>query len=197
MLKKTLYPKALGLINQVAFYCEKGGITPNQLTLAGLVINFLAGWIFATGHLFLGGIVLIIASLGDLLDGALARKTGKTSKFGAFLDSTVDRYSDFFLLGGLALYFAQLGQDGWLLLTMGAILGSVATSYTKARAEGLGLTCEVGLFERAERIIILALGVLILPLLPLALVALFVGTNATAIHRILHVKKQLGNRSAE
>ncbi|MBI3316678.1 MAG: CDP-alcohol phosphatidyltransferase family protein [Candidatus Omnitrophica bacterium] len=191
MLNKTLRPKFEGLINQVASWFEKKGFTPNQLTLAGLALSLLAGWIFASGHLFFGGLVLIGGSLGDLLDGALARKTGKITRFGAFLDSTVDRYCDFFLFGGLILFFAELGKAGYMLLTLGALLGSFVTSYAKARAEGLNLECNVGFFERAVRVIILALGVLIVPLLPLALWALFLGTHVTALQRILHVKKLL------
>ena len=191
MLRKAIYPKVENLLNRVATSLNKYSLTPNQLTLAGLCVNFLAGWIFASGYLFLGGIFLILASLGDLLDGPLARVSGRASKFGAFLDSTIDRYSDFFLFGGLSLYFAQRGEMGWFLMVLGIILGSFVISYSKARAENFIANCSVGVFERAERVIALALGALIPPLLPWILWILFIGTHVTAIQRILYTQKQL------
>ena len=191
MLRKAVYPKIESLLNKAAGYCQSKGFTPNQLTLAGLALNFFAGWIYSTGHFFWGGVFLLIAALGDLLDGPLARLTGKTTKFGAFLDSTVDRYSDFFLFGGVAVYYAKIGQTGALLLLLGIIMGSFVTSYSKARAENLIESCGVGIFERAERVIALAVGTILTPLMPFVLWILFLGTNATAIHRILHTKKTL------
>src|SRR4051812_22691400 len=107
MLRKTLYPKLEATLNEAAQYFSKKGFTPNQLTLGGLALNFVSGCIYASGHFFWGGIFLGVAGVADLLDGALARTTGKVSKFGAFLDSTVDRYSDIFLFGGVAIFFAQ------------------------------------------------------------------------------------------
>ena len=191
MLRKAVYPKIESILNQWAGFFQKQGITPNQLTLGGLALTFLTGWIYASGHFFLGGIFLIISCLGDMLDGPLARLTGKTSKFGAFLDSTVDRYADFFLFGGLALHFAKNDQAGWFILTLGIILGAYVTSYAKARAENLIQDCSVGVFERPERIIALALGSLIPVLMPFALIALFIGTHATALQRIFHTQKTL------
>ncbi len=191
MLRKAIYPKVEATLNKAAGYCQAKGFTPNQLTLAGLALNFVAGWIFSEGYFFLGGIVLLIAALGDLLDGPLARLTGKSSKFGAFLDSTVDRYSDFFLFGGVGIHYAKEGEYGALVLILGIIMGSFVTSYSKARAENLIENCSVGIFERAERVIVLAIGTLISPLMPLLLWVLFLGTNATALHRILHTKKTL------
>ena len=191
MLRKTVYPKVESLLNDIAKKIEKYGITPNQLTLAGLGVNFLTGWIYASGHLVLGGFFVIIAAFGDLLDGPLARVSGKASKFGALLDSTVDRYSDFFIFGGLALYFLRQEETLWFLIVLGIIAGSFATSYVKARAEGLGTTCDVGFFERAERLIVFVFGSWFTGAFPLILLALFFGTNATAIYRLLHVKKNL------
>ncbi|MBI3307574.1 MAG: CDP-alcohol phosphatidyltransferase family protein [Candidatus Omnitrophica bacterium] len=191
MLRKTVYPKVENLLNQLAGELNRNGLSPNQLTLGGAAINFVTGWIYASGHLFWGGVFLLIAACGDLLDGPLARISGRTSKFGAFLDSTVDRYSDFFVLAGLALYAANGGHLDWFLLIMGIIAGSFVTSYAKARAENLIPNCGVGVFERAERVIILALGTLIFPIFPLTLWILCIGTNATAIHRILYTKKNL------
>ena len=134
---------------------------------------------------------MLAAALGDLLDGPLARVGNRTSKFGAFLDSTVDRYSDFFLFGGLALCFARQGQTSELLLTLGIILGSFIISYAKARAENLIEDCSVGIFERAERVIVLAVGTIFWPLLPLTLWILLLGTHATALQRIVYTYKSL------
>ena len=191
MLRKAIYPKVEALLNRGAAFCHQKRLTPNQLTLAGLALSFLAGWLFSEGHFFLGGIVMLAGALGDLLDGPLARLTGKTSKFGAFFDSTVDRYSDFFLFGGIALFFARQGRFGWLFIVLGIILGAFVTSYTKARAENLIGDCSVGIFERPERMIVLAVGVILTPLLSPALLVLFFGTQFTALQRILFTQKAL------
>ncbi len=193
MLRRLVYPKVEPWLNRGARFCLEKKFTPNQLTLVGLGLNLLAGWIFSTGLLFVGGILTLLAGLGDMLDGPLARLSGKASPFGAFLDSTVDRYSDFFLFGGVALHYATEGSLGWCLVSLGILLGAFATSYTKARAENLIASCSVGVFERPERVLLLALGSLVSPLLPWVLVLLLVGTHATAIQRIVFVKKSLSN----
>ncbi len=191
MLRKSVYPKIESLLNNVAGQLQKQGFTPNQLTLAGLAVNFLAGCVYATGNFFLAGIIVMVAALGDLLDGPLARTSGKVTRFGAFLDSTVDRYSDFCLFGGLAVAYAYQGRTGSLLLALGILAGSFVTSYSKARAENLIPDCSVGIFERAERVILLIVGSLFWPLMPFILWILFLGTNGTAVHRILHTRKVL------
>jgi CDP-diacylglycerol---glycerol-3-phosphate 3-phosphatidyltransferase len=191
MLRKTIYPKIESTLNQIASMLQKQGFTPNQLTLAGLAVNFVAGWIYAGGHLFWGGVFVLLAAFGDMLDGPLARISGKVTKFGAFLDSTIDRYSDFFIFGGLALHYARQGQGGLLLLCLGTIAGAFVTSYSKARAENLIDKCDAGVFERAERVGLFVIASIFWPLMPLALWVLFLGTNATAIQRILFTRKKL------
>lgn len=193
MLRRLVYPKVEPILNRAARLCSEKNFTPNQLTLVGLAINVLAGWIFSTGVFFLGGVLILIGGLGDLLDGPLARLTGKASPFGAFLDSTIDRYSDFFLFGGVAFYYATQESWGWCLTSLGIILGAFITSYTKARAESLITSCSVGFLERAERVLLLALGSFVPVLLPWILIFLLAGTHATAIQRIWFVKKSLGN----
>ena len=193
MLRRLVYPKVEPVLNRAAKFAAEKHFTPNQLTLAGLGLNLLAGWIYASGLFFVAGLMILIASLGDLLDGPLARLTGKATRFGAFLDSTVDRYSDFFLFGGIAYYFANEGEWSWFLVTLGILLGAYATSYTKARAECLLPSCSVGFLERSERIILLALGSLIPPLFHTALVLLLIGTHATALQRIWFAKKSLSS----
>lgn len=193
MLRKSVYPKIESTLTQAAKYLHQQGITPNQLTLGGLALNFFSGCIYASGHFFWGGIMMGVAALGDLLDGPLARSTGKVTKFGAFLDSSVDRYSDFFIFGGAAVFYAQQLEIGMLLLCLGTIMGAYVTSYTKARAENFIENCSTGIFERSERLIALGIGSIFTGLLPLVFWVLFIGTNATALQRILFTQKALSS----
>lgn len=190
-LRETLYPKVAPIAEAIVSFLKAQGISPTQLTLGGAALSLLTGVIYAKGYLFLGGIVLFVAGAADLLDGLLARTTGKTSSFGAFLDSVVDRYSDFFVFAGLATYYIRNGEVFWFLVTLGIILGSVVISYTKARAENFIKDCSVGTFGRAERVLLLIAGTLVAPLLKWVLLVLLIGTHVTAIQRILHTKKTL------
>jgi len=192
-LRETLYPKVAPIAETIVSFLKAQGISPNQLTLAGAALSLLTGVIYAKGYLFLGGIVLFVAGAADLLDGLLARTTGKTSSFGAFFDSVMDRYSDFFVFAGLATHFVRNGEIFWFFVTLGIILGSVVVSYTKARAENFIKNCGVGTFGRSERILLLIAGTLVPPLLKLILLVLLVGTHATAIQRILHTQKTLAD----
>lgn len=191
MLKKWLYPKLESLFLKIVAYLDERGFTPNQLTLAGLAVTFIAGCLYAGGFLFIGTLVVLLAGLGDILDGLMARTTKKTTPFGGFLDSTIDRYCDFFIFGGLAIHFVNTGRYGYFLICLGILLGSFVTSYAKARAENLIASCSVGFLGRAERIVIICFGTAIAPLLPFALWILLLGTNITAIYRILHTRKVL------
>ncbi len=195
MLRRLVYPQVEPLLNKAARFLAERKFTPNQLTLAGMGLNFFAGWIYSGGLFPLAGIILLIGALGDLLDGPLARLTGKTSRFGAFLDSTVDRYSDFFLFGGLAYFFAVEQSLGKLIMVLGILLGSFITSYAKARAESLIPSVSVGFLERPERLILLVIGSLVPPLMPWMLGILLVGTHATGLQRIFFVQKELGKNA--
>jgi len=171
----------------VAKLLARTGVSPNVLTLVGFVLNVLVAIVLASGSLRLGGILLLLAGLFDTLDGALARVTRASSRFGAFLDSTLDRYSEAALLFGL-LFEATRRRDAPVeLLTFVVIVGSLMVSYCRARAEGLGLDCEVGIAPRPERVLLLGLG-LILHLEVIALVILALLTHVTAVQRILHVR---------
>lgn len=191
MLRKSVYPKIESTLNSAAAFLNTKGITPNQLTLGGLVLNLVAGCIFASGNFFLGALMILLAAMGDMLDGPLARTTNRVTRFGAFLDSTVDRYSDFFLFGGLSLYYAKSDQSLMLVLTLLVIAGSFVTSYSKARSENFIPNCSVGIFERAERVIALTLGGVFWPLMPVVIFLLAIGTNFTAVQRILFTRKVL------
>ncbi len=137
-------------------------ITPNMLTVAGLLINIYVAYLIATGNFILGGIILIIASIFDTFDGELARTTGKITKAGAFLDSIADRYAEFFILGGLGHYFISNNLNIGIIATFFSLVGAIMTSYTRARAEGIGVELNKGFFQRPERMIFLIITFLFL-----------------------------------
>ena len=190
------------------------GVTPNALTTLGFILNVVAGIILAmgSGAFFVGGFAVLIASAFDMFDGALARVKNQKTAFGAFFDSTLDRYSEAALFIGLQVAFIRElpgADDDWLSQahwqsTAGAVLcilvliGSIMISYTRARAEGLkgadgrnlGLDCEVGWLQRPERVIALGIGLLLpRPFLLAVLAALAILTQVTVIQRIAHVRR--------
>jgi len=162
------------------------GVTPNTVTVAGLFLNGGVAWVVATGQFRAGGILLIVSGAFDMLDGALARRTNALSVFGGFLDSTLDRCSEAIVLIGLIYAETQMHHTLEVMLAAGILTGSFLISYTRARAEGLGLECKVGLLPRPERIIILAAG-LTFPILTPVLIILAVLSNLTAMQRIAAV----------
>jgi CDP-diacylglycerol--glycerol-3-phosphate 3-phosphatidyltransferase len=180
---------AQGLITPLARLISRTGITPTGLTVAGFVFNAGVAWVMALGHLRLGGLLVLLAGAFDALDGALARLTDRVTPFGAFLDSTLDRCSEAVLYLGLLAFYAGRGSRLEILLIYLTIVGSFLVSYTRARAEGLDIECKVGLFTRFERVVVLALGLLLGQML-LALAVLAVGSHLTALHRILHVWRE-------
>ena len=137
------------------------GISPNHLTLIGFAGNAGAGALAARGQFLAAGVLSLVASGLDLLDGALARATGRASAFGAVLDSTLDRLSEAALLGGLTFYFARRGDREEVMLCFIAIIGSMMVSYVRARAENFGLDLREGLFTRPERVLVLGVGLII------------------------------------
>lgn len=164
-------------------------IDPNAITLFGLVLNVAVGAVLVTGELRIGGVLLLLAGLFDMLDGAVARATGRTTTFGAFLDSTLDRYSEAAILGGLLIAQLQGVSFTEPILIYAAIVGSMMVSYTRARAEALGLRGECGWLARPERLILLAVG-LMLGLTTPVLWLLAILTNLTALQRIVYVWRQ-------
>lgn len=170
----------------VARQVAKTGVPPNAVTLFGFVLNAGAAWVLATGHFLIGGFLVLFAGVFDLLDGALARVTGKGTIFGALLDSTIDRYSEAVLLFGLLIYFARRDDTTEVILIFAAIAGSMLISYIRARAEGLGLDAEVGIMRRTMRVCTLALGLLINQVL-IFLWILAILTHFTAWHRLFYV----------
>lgn len=170
----------------------KTGLSPNSLTIFGFMLNVGVAFLLATGHFLLGGCLVLVAGVFDLLDGALARVTGKTTRFGALLDSTLDRYSEVALLFGLVFHFARKDDTTEVMLLFAAIAGSVLVSYVRARAEGLGLDCEIGIMRRTVRICTLAVGLMASLVTP-ALWILAVLTNLTAGQRLFYVWQKTRN----
>jgi CDP-diacylglycerol--glycerol-3-phosphate 3-phosphatidyltransferase len=169
---------------------SKSGITPNALTLINLALNIVATYVIATGHFLLGGVLVLVSGLFDLLDGALARFTKQTTKFGAILDSTVDRISEAAILCGLLIWYVpQEGASLKIVLIFVVLIGSFLVSYIRARAEGLGWQCQVGLFTRAERVIVLAIGLLINQIF-IALCVLAVFVFISVVQRLVYLWKQ-------
>ena len=169
----------------------KTGLTPNNLTLIGFMVNVGVAWVLSTGRFLIGGALVILAGVFDLLDGALARSTGRSTTFGALLDSVMDRYSEAVILFGLLIYFAYQGATTEIILIFATIIGSLLVSYVKARAEGLGLDCEVGIMRRTMRLLVLALGLMLSAVAGQALLVtlwvLAIFTNTTAAHRLYFV----------
>ena len=175
------------LVNTLA----KRGIHPTCLTLAGFVITCMAAVALSKGSLRTGGLLILLGGLCDSIDGNLARSTGKATRFGALLDSVIDRYSEFVMFLGIAAYFIILKNYFILAGTFIALCGSIMVSYTRARAESLGFESKAGITQRAERIVFLGFGALIHPMvfkLSIWLVAIL--ANVTALQR-LHRSYQL------
>lgn len=158
-------------------------VTPTMLTTAGFLGNVLAAWLAAQGNLRLAGVAVLFFSALDMLDGALARATGRASRFGALYDSTLDRLSEAAVLGGLLWHALQSGSDEQAMLAFVATVGSLMVSYVRARSEGLGLALRDGLFTRSERVVLVGVA-LILGFTRAALWALAVLTVLTAFQRL-------------
>lgn len=161
-------------------------ITPNLLTIAGLMFVFIGSYFIYLQDFLKAGIFILIGNLFDALDGSLARRYNLSSKFGAFLDSVIDRLSD--ILPLFALLYIFKNDPLYFFFISVAIAGSVMTSYTKARAEGLGIECNVGLLERPERSIILIAG-LLLSSVNISIILISIGSSITTIQRIFWVYK--------
>lgn len=165
------------------------GITPNMMTMLGLVGNSVGAYYLARGEMITGGILVLLMTPIDALDGTMARLRGESGDFGAFVDSVSDRYSELIIYGGILYHYLALGQPLGGLLVFGAAAGSVLVSYVKARAEGLGYEAKVGLLTRVERYLVLAPALLLNQvLLGLAIIAFL--ANFTALQRILYVRRQ-------
>lgn len=197
MAKLTQVRKSAYYLTEPAVrFLARKHITPTTLTLLGFLITLGAAALIATGHLFIAGFVVLVAGFFDMLDGALARRTNQVTRFGAVLDSVLDRVSDAVPLLGILifyLFFRDQSTVGILLVCL-ALIGAPLVSYIRARAEVLGLECQVGLFTRAERVIVLAVGLLLSPVvdyaLNVALGVIVVFSFVTAGQRLVYVRQR-------
>jgi len=183
-----------GMATRAATHLTALPVTPNQLTVTGLMVTTAAAVLIAFDHPFAGGLVLLFALIFDVLDGALARVANRSYAYGAFLDSTVDRYSEAAIMVSLLIFFLRHGQLVGPVLVVIATIGSFLVSYIRARAQSLGFTCDGGLMARPERVLLTVSGLLLTPIsiagLLLVVLTLAVFANLTAVQRILIVWRQ-------
>ena len=193
LFPKKFISRSKSLLNPLSHLLIKSKISPNSLSILALIIGLGAGILFFFGKPFWAGIFIVICGTLDILDGKVAEEAHKKSLYGAHLDSSLDRYSEFFIYLGIAYYF----KDHWAVwIIFWTILGSFMVSYTRAKAESLGIECKIGFIQRGERIVALSAAAVIGPLLKVfdtfmivVLISIAVVSNITAIQRILYVRK--------
>ncbi len=194
---ESLRPKAAKILQPIGRTLIRLHITANMITFFGFMLAAVSGVLAATGNLVWAGIMLLLAAPMDAFDGTVARLSGSAkSKFGAFWDSTLDRYSESLVLLGILIYGLSRNND-WIAVLAGVTLfGSLLVSYARSRAETLGVDCKVGIMTRLERVVVTILMLVLNPLYPdvpiligLGLMALF--TNVTVIMRIVHVRREM------
>jgi CDP-diacylglycerol--glycerol-3-phosphate 3-phosphatidyltransferase len=193
MEKQVFKDKARRVLDPVVSGLAAAGIPPLFVSILGLLLSLYGAVKTAHGSLFLGAVFLLLAGLCDIMDGSLARRLDAVSRFGAFMDSFIDRVTEFVYFGAIIFYYL-IRPQGYSLIQIGIVIvslaGSVLISYARARAEGLGFTCAVGLMERPERMAVLILGLLLgSHVLMIALVFLAVSTVLTFSQRVVHVYK--------
>ena len=169
-------------------------INPNHLTFLGFVMSIVTAYTFARGHFTAAGVILIIAGLFDMVDGVVARNTQSDTPFGAFFDSVMDRYSDFIMYLGLIIWYGSEDRLTYVVLVGVVMMGSVLTSYTRARAESLIPQCKVGFLERPERIVLLIIGSFYYMEPVVWVIAVL--SNWTVVHRILYTRASMVGRPA-
>jgi len=195
-LEKVLRKAFKGLLDGVASFFLKIGLTPNAVTLLGLAGSIGAAVLIALGMPLWGGIVLLLMAPLDAVDGAMARLSGKSSKFGAFLDSVIDRYSELFIYAAILYMFFEQGNFLGVMVCFAAASGAVLVSYTRARAEALGFDAKVGVMTRVERSIVMIVG-LLFGIIVISLVIIAVLAHLTAMMRMVTVWKQAKSRDPE
>jgi len=194
-IEVTYVTRARALVAPLAGWLAGHGVTPNGLTFAGLTLNICAVPLIVTGHFVWAAVVFLVASVCDMLDGSVARLGDSATPFGAFFDSTADRIAEGITLGAVGVYYARADQFWVVGAVFVALTASFLVSYTRARAEALGLECKVGLMSRPERIVLLMAGFLLSPwhieILTGVVYLLAVLTSFTVVQRVLHVRAQM------
>jgi CDP-diacylglycerol--glycerol-3-phosphate 3-phosphatidyltransferase len=178
-----------GVTDPMGAFLNRLGITPNAMTMLGLLGNVVGAYFLARGDMFLGGLFVLICTPFDALDGTMARLRGEANEFGAFVDSVTDRYSELFILGGLLYHFVGQGDQVATVVVYAAAAGSVLVSYVKARADSLKFDANTGILTRMERYLVLAPLLLFnQPVIAVWIVAIL--ANVTALQRIFKVRQQ-------
>ena len=195
MLSDAVRKYSRKFLEPLARLISTTGVSPNVISVIGFLLMVGVAIVLANGYLFLGGILIIFAGIFDALDGMLARMMESTSRFGAFLDSTLDRFSEAIIYLGLFIYFLGQNQQVELILIYATVVGSLMVSYARARAEGIGVPLKEGMFTRFERIFLLVVG-LLLNQVTLALWVLAILTNVTAVQRMYLVWRVTGNEKS-
>ena len=171
-------------------------INPNILSFTGFAINLVAAYLFAYGYFRWAGVTIIVGGVFDLTDGPVARRTRQVTPFGGFFDSVLDRYSDLFLLTGLLVYYGRVNRFIYVVVVALAMIGSVMTSYSRARAENLIPSCKVGFLERPERVVLIIIGALFDRMAPVLWVIVGL-SNLTVFHRVIHTYCEARRMEAE
>lgn len=198
MFPREVQTVARQIAENIVMPLARAGITPNAVTVLGFLFNVVTAAVLATGHLTLGGLLLFLSGIFDMLDGALARVTKRQSDFGAFLDSLLDRYSEAAILLALIFVFTTRGDTAIVLLVYAVAVGSILVSYARARAESLGVQGKVGVAPRPERIVILGVGLLFNAYTTIAALAILSFlTHATAMQRLYFVWRQTHTKDGE
>ena len=176
----------------------KAEVNPNTFTTIGFIVSLFAAYFFAVGSIRAGGALLLLAGIFDVMDGRVARATGQVTKFGALYDSTLDRYSEVIVFFGIIYYFVDAGHMLASVMAAIALGGSIMVSYVRARAEGLGFSCKVGIMQRPERIVTLGVtAILHLYVFIAGVVFVAIFANITAIQRIYYVWAQENGKKSE
>ena len=185
-----------GLLNSIGSFLNNLGITPNAMTISGLIGNTVGAVLVAMGHMTIGGLIILAMGPIDALDGTMARLRGMSGQFGAFVDSVTDRYSELIIFGGLLYYYVSQGDNIATMLVFGASAGSVLVSYIRARGQSLGWDTKVGILTRMERYLVLAPSLIFnIPLVGLWIIAIF--ANITGLQRIIDVRRQAYDKDEE
>ena len=178
------------LLNPITSAFVKLNFHPNTFTVWGLIITSISIIFYIEGDLVIAGILVLVGGICDIIDGKVARESGRVSKFGALFDSSIDRYSEVIMFFGVATFFVRADDYLNSVATFIALGGSTMVSYVRARAEGLGFDCKVGMLQRPERIVFLGLGSIIgIDALKIAVWIVAIFANITAIHRLTHIYK--------
>ena len=191
LLPQKVQDGFIRLLSPLVKQFSKWGLSPNTFTIAGVIITFIGAAAFLFGFIRWAGLLILLGGCCDTIDGLLARTTGKASRFGALLDSTVDRYAEFMMFSGIAGYFFYIDDFKTAAGTLLALCGSLMVSYSRARAESLGMEAKTGFMQRPERVVLIGLGAIIHPdAFKWAIWIVAFGANITALQRIRFAYKQ-------